>query len=305
MIRLNTSRCGAGPTTDFGQYIKARAFCFYAATNALGISSAFGTSVLLSGPASANEPLPSSTWWKNYLSYIASTNTIPDQYAWHMEGGGGDMLSAYGGLNGLLKTYKLPMKPININEYATYPEQVPSGSAWWISQLERVNAIGLRGNWLSGWQLHDFMASLLGKTGMPGSYSKTGTGYYPNGDYQVYKYYATNMTGHRVGSLPSSDLKLDVYGTVGSDNVRLLTGVRPATGTWQLQVNKLSAVGLPTSGSLNIHTWGFTWADHYGKVDAPKDLGYYAHDYSGDTVTFPIYQTDNSTAYAFEFAVGK
>ncbi|KAL9622910.1 MAG: hypothetical protein Q9160_002836 [Pyrenula sp. 1 TL-2023] len=270
------------------------------------LRSAFGTSVQLSGPASAGEPLTSNSWWTNYASFIASNKSVPDQYAWHMEGGGGDLVSAYGGLVSILRTYGLPNKPININEYATFPEQVPSGSAWWISQLERINAHGLRGNWLSGSKLRDLLASLLSKpNAATNSYNPTGTGYFPNGDYQVYKYYNLNMTGHRVGSTPSTDLKLDVYGTVG-DKVRLLVGVRLATGTWQLQVNRLSAVGLPTSGNLNIHTWGFSPGSdvHYTEVDGPKDLGTVGHAYSGDTVTFPIFQTDTSTAYAFEFNVG-
>jgi hypothetical protein len=223
-----------------------------------------------------------------------------------MEGGGGDMESAYGALVGLLETYKLPIKPLNIDEYGTFPEQVPCGSAWWIAQLERVNAQGLRGNWLSGWSLHDFMGSLLSKPNAgTSSYSETATGYFPNGDYQVYKYYNLNMTGHRVGSSPSADLKLDTYTTVGSDSVRILTGVRITTGTWQITVNDLSAVGLAESGSLNIHTWGFPdTGGHYAEVDVPNDLGWYEHTYSGNSVTFPIYQTDALTAWAFEFYVG-
>lgn len=266
----------------------------------------FGTDVLLSGPATAGEPL-NNGWWNNWCSFVASNGSVPDQYAWHMEGGGGDMLSAYGGLVGYLNKYNLPLKQVNINEYGVYNEQVPAGSAWWIAQLERVNARGLRGNWLSGWQLHDFLASLLGKPNADNSnYSPTGTGYYPNGDWQTYKYYSTNMTGHRVGSQPSGDLALDVYGTVGTDLVRLLVGVRLQKGTWELQVDNLSAVGLPTSGSLNIHTWGFPVGSdaHYSEVDGPQDLGYYSHDYSGNSVTFPIYNTDTNRAYAFEFSPG-
>lgn len=213
-----------------------------------------------------------------------------------MEGGGGDLLSAQAGLDYWRSTYNLPAKLININEYAVYDEQVPAGSAWWISQLERINARGLRGNWLSGTNLHDYMASLLGKSGST---------YHPNGDYQVYKYYYQNMTGYRVGTLPSSDLKLEAYATVGSDYARVLVGVRVATGTWELELNSLSSLGLPTSGTLNVHTWGFPVASdvHYGEVDAPTDLGWYGHAYSGDTVTFPVYQTDEVTAYAFEFAI--
>lgn len=35
--------------------------------------------------------------------------------------------------------------------------------------------------------------------------------------------------------------------------------------------------------------------------------GMYAHSYSGNSVTFPVYQTDadKSTAWGFEFQVGK
>jgi hypothetical protein len=47
----------------------------------------------------------------------------------------------------MLGSSGLPVKPVNINEYAVYTEQVPSGVAWWISQLERVDESVLRGNW--------------------------------------------------------------------------------------------------------------------------------------------------------------
>lgn len=224
-----------------------------------------------------------------------------------MEGGGGDLLSAQAGLVYWQNKYGLPGKTININEYAVFNEQVPAGSAWWISQLERINAFGLRGNWLSGYQLHDFMASLLSKPNADTSgYSATAAGYYPNGDYQVYKYYYQNMTGHRVGTVPSTDLKLDAYATVGNDGyARVLVGVRITEGTWELQLNDLSSLGLASSGTLNVHTWGFPVAGdaHYGEVDGPTDLGWYGHAYSGNTVTFPVYQTDTTTAYAFEFAI--
>ena len=261
-------------------------------------SAQYGTNVQLSGPASAGEPLTSNSWWQNWASFVASNRSIPDQYAWHMEGGGGDLISANGGLVATLDKYGLPSKPININEYAVFSEQVPSGSAWWIAQLERINAHGLRGNWLSGSNLHDYLASLLGRTGST-------SGYYPNGDYQVYKYYNQNMTGHRVGTTPSADLKLDAYATVGSSSAIVLVGVRISTGTWTLQLDDLSALGLPTSGTLDVQTWGFPVASdvHYGQVDGPTNLGVYGHAYSGNTVSFPVYQTDSTTAYAFQFSI--
>jgi len=262
--------------------------------------------VKLIGPAFANQPSSSNDWWTNFLSFVAGNASIPDEYVWHMETGGGDMEGAFGALQGLLDTYGLPNRPLNIDEYGTWPEQVPCGSAWWISQLERVNAHGLRGNWLSGWQLHDFMASLVSKpNATTSSYNYTGGGYFPNGDYQVYKYYTLNMKGHRVGTIPSADLRLDTFATVGLDMVRVLTGVRLATGTWQITINDLTAVGLAPSGTLNIHTFGFPDpGGHFAEVDAPNDLGWVSHTYSGNSVTFPVFQTDTTTAYAFEFFVG-
>jgi len=65
---------------------------------------------------------------------VKTNTSVPDQWVWHMEGGTGDMGSSYGALQVLLKTYGLPNNPVNIDEYGTYPEQVPSGSAWWIAQ---------------------------------------------------------------------------------------------------------------------------------------------------------------------------
>jgi len=202
----------------------------------------------------------------------------------------------------------LPAKPINIDEYATLPEQVPAGSAWWISQLERINAHGLRGNWQDGLELLDLMANLVSKpTAGTSTYNPTGTGYFPVGDWQLYHYYFTNMTGFRVGTLPSADLKLDSYATIGPDKVRVLVGVRITIGTWQVTINDLTAVGLPAAGTLSIQTWGFpvsTTNEHFGEVAAPSNLGIVAHTYSGNSVTFPIFQVDTTTAFAFEFNLG-
>lgn len=51
---------------------------------------------------------------------------------------------------------------------------------WWIAQLERVNAFGLRGNWLSGYRLHDFMSNLVSKPNADNSaYNYTQAGYFP------------------------------------------------------------------------------------------------------------------------------
>jgi hypothetical protein len=231
---------------------------------------------------------------------VAKNESIPDQYVWHMEGGDRDMDSSVTNLNNMLKQYRLPKKTLNIDEYATFNEQNPAGASWWIAQLERHNAIGLRGNWLMGIALHDMLASLLSKPGAEKDYKTDTTGYFGNGEYQVYKYYAQNMTGHRVATTASGDKKMDVFAVVGKDAARFMVGARLATGTWQLRINGLSALGLSKSGSVRIKTWAFPFNGHYGRVDGPKDEGTVTHKYDGDGVTFPIFQKDQHTAYAFE-----
>lgn len=268
-------------------------------------------SVLISGPTLAFRPTDDNTWWTDWLSAIAGNNTIPDQYAYHLEGEttdpNNDLEYTNASLTALLDQYSLPQRQININEYANFDEQIPAGAAWWISRFERYNAYGLRGNWLGGCKLHDFMASLLGKPGAEDSTASCTEGdYYPNGEYQVYKYYALNMTGNRVNTTGSGDKIMDVYATIDDDMVRTLAGVRLQTGTWYLTIDSLSAAGLPESGNVSIQTYGFMDNGHFGEVDAPTDRGVASHSYSGDSVTFPVYQTadDRNTSWAFEFAVG-
>ncbi|KAI5364651.1 Putative glycoside hydrolase superfamily [Septoria linicola] len=230
----------------------------------------------------------------------SETTLFQDQYAWHDEPG--DPANDYNNLGPLLQKYGAPSRPGNINEYATFDQQTSVGAAWWISRLERYTFIGLRGNWLSKCQLRDFMASLLAKTD---TNSCTGTGYYGNGEFQVYKYYNRNMTGVRAGTTGSGDGVMDVYTTIGSTAVKTLTGCTN-TGTYYVTINKLSAVGLPTSGSLAIQTYGFVDQGHFGRVDGPTNRGVFSHTYSGDSVTFPVYQTsqDQKTAWGFEFKIG-
>lgn len=223
-----------------------------------------------------------------------------------MEGGGGDMQSYAATLQSLLTTYGLPTKPININEYATLTEQVPCGAIWFISQLERVNARGLRGNWGSSNALHDFMAGLLGKPNAgTSSYSSTAEGYWPAAEFQVYKYYATNMTGYRVSTSPTADKNGEVYAVVGSDKIRLLVGARATEGTWAIQLNSLTSLGLPAFGTLTIQTYQFNGSasNHFQEFDGLWNKGTYGHTYTDDTVTFPIWSTDNVSGWAFEFDV--
>ncbi|KAJ5663063.1 hypothetical protein N7507_003794 [Penicillium longicatenatum] len=260
--------------------------------------------VLISGPTLAGSPLSTNTWWTNWLSQVAGNKTIPDQYAYHLEGTStdstDDLQNSDSSLSAMLKTYKMPSRQVNINEYANFAEQVPAGAAWWISRLERYNTLGLRGNWQSLCVLHDLFANLLTKVSDPTVCTETD--YVSAPEYQVYKYYNLNMTGVRANTTGTGDRLMDVYATIDSDKVRILCGVRITEGTWQITVENMSAVGLPTSGTIDIQTWGFAGTDVWEEVDTYSDRGIVSHTYSGNKLTFPIYQTDSSTAWAFEFA---
>ena len=139
--------------------------------------------MLISGPSHSGNPSPSNTWWTNWLQQIKGNNTIPDQYSWHLEQGG-DLQIDNATLASMLSNLGMAQpKLVNINEYTTFDEQVSTGAAWYVSRLERYNAIGLRGNWLSACALYDLFGSLLGNPGAQNSnYPCTGTGYYPNGE---------------------------------------------------------------------------------------------------------------------------
>ena len=251
--------------------------------------------------------MASNAWWTTWLKQIAGNNTAPDQYSYHLEGtlseADNDPQYTNASLSALQKQYGLPSREVNINEYAEYSEMMPAGYAWWISRLERYNFWGLLGNWQGGTVLHDLFANLLTKKSDPTVY--TATDYAAAPGYWVYRYYAQNMTGHRVATTGSTDTWFDVYATVG-DRVRILSGSKVKIGTWAIQVNNLEAIGLPSSGSVSIDTWGFIGDDPFDpfKVTGPPTFrNTVSHTYSGNTLTFPIYQTDNHTAWAFEFDV--
>lgn len=139
--------------------------------------------VRISGPSLAYRPFANNTWWTNWLDAIAGNDTAPDQYSYHLEGEptdpDSDLQNTHPSLIALLEEYGLPPAPdVNVNEYATFDEQHAAGAAWWISRFERYDTHALRGNWLSGCQLHDFLASLLSKPGAPDNSTCQGMGYY-------------------------------------------------------------------------------------------------------------------------------
>lgn len=139
----------------------------------------------------------------------------------------------------------------------------------------------LRANWASASDLHDFHANLLGK-------SDDGSTYFPNGDWQVYKYYGTSMTGNRVATIGTGDGVFNVFATAAdtSDSVKILAATRGTTGTYDIAVTGLDAFGLPASGTVSIRTLRFDWEGTYVEVGDPVDMGVNEHNITDGQVSF-------------------
>ena len=260
------------------------------------------------GPCSSSQPSTSNSWYEQYYPFVLSNSSIPDIYCWHEETSGDDVATDVTNNNAAIAQYGLPDKPIIINEYGVKSEQVPGTAAWYISRLERYNVTGLRGNWDSGYALHDFFASLLGKPGAvencTTSACETSTGYWPNGEYNIYKYYNLNMSGERVQTIGSPDKLFDIYATRdGSDSstVKMLCGSRLTDGTWDILVTGLDAVGLPASGNVTVQAYQFNYVDgEFGDVPQPVNQGTNPHAYTDNQLVFYV-SPNTTTGYAFEF----
>ncbi|CVL07483.1 uncharacterized protein FMAN_14388 [Fusarium mangiferae] len=257
------------------------------------------------GPSSAGQPSTSNRWAKRFYQFIKTNGSVPDYYTWHEETSGDEVTRDVRNLENLIADVGLPRKPFMINEYAVRSEQNPATAAWYISRLERHNVIGLRGHWASGYSLHDYFANLLSK---PGATDKcrsnscaTSTGYWGNGEYNVYKYYNLNMTGSRVQTSGSSDTLFDVYATSNgkSRSAKILCGTRHHASTWSVQIMNLDKAGYPKNGKVKIQKYQFGFGN--GKFDRVSvvDLGLQEYTSKNNQLTFDV-TTNNIAAYAFE-----
>ncbi|KAH8589871.1 glycoside hydrolase superfamily [Bisporella sp. PMI_857] len=244
-------------------------------------------------------------WYVAWANFIAANNSVPTWISMHFLEDSGDLAESIAAFQSFLQPAGINYNgPFMINEYGSVNQQPrPANVAWSIAQIERHDALGLRANWRGGYELHDYMANLLGKPHTYPDVIPDEAGYWPTSSYQVYKYYNLNMTGHRVKSSMTDDGLGDVYATVGSDKVRILSGVRTGTGEWAVGVRCLSCVGLPTSGNISVHTYSFNAGGLYERFDAPQDLGVYVHSYDSDDLWIIIGQNDEWVSYAFEFEI--
>lgn len=209
------------------------------------------------------------------MARIAETGAIPDIYSWHQIGSWErEPDRTIPDFNAMREQYGLPERPIDVNEYASPDEQHPANTAWFLGQLERHDIRGLRANWGGGAGLHDFMGDLVFYDGE----------YHANGDWYVYKYYA-GMTGERVATTGSSDYLFDAFATVSDNAVKIIAGTRTVAAAYELKISGLSALGLPSDGTVGVRTWQFNWEGKTTDTGDSLDLGVTDLTYTGDTVS--------------------
>lgn len=214
------------------------------------------------------------------MDVVAGNKSLPDRYSWHQIGSWERQPdTTVPDFDTLRSSYNLPKKPIDLNEYAWTDEQNPSTSVYYLSQLERHNVRGLRANWGSGGGLHDYLANLV--------YKNDAGEYHPNGEWHLYKYYAS-MTGDRLATSASDDLLFDVFSTISDRHVKILAGTRTIQAPYDVSVGKLSALGLPRDGKIGIRTYRFDWNGQFADVKSPVDLGCSKYSIVSDQVRFLI-----------------
>lgn len=232
--------------------------------------------------------------------------SIPDEWSWHMEQGHGNLTTSILTFKELLRQHDIPESgQVNINEYATWSEQVPSGAVWFISQLERENAIGLRGNWAMAGALHDLLAGLVSKPGAGTvQYSNTSTGYFPTAEYYIYKYYKSEMGGQRLKTMPTSEIDGEVYAVLGPEMLRVLAGTRNAKGKWRIVLKDGTSLGFEDRTTTTVKVLLFAAKDnHFESCNGPHELETRKVQWQDGELCLEIHQDNPAVAYAFEIAI--
>jgi hypothetical protein len=203
---------------------------------------AFGTSVPLQGPTTAEPANSQSTWWQNWASYVKANNVIPDIYAYHQLSGrgspncGNDPVVSNDQLNEIKRAYGLPDRPVQINEFAGADEQTPAYTAWFFGRFERTGITGLRANWGSKQGLHDDLARLLI---VSNDYQTFNTA----GDWHVNNYYTQKQKGliTLAGATGSTCYDLYVTQDRGAGQVHILAGTRGQDGPYPITVSNINS----------------------------------------------------------------
>lgn len=263
-------------------------------------------SVRISGPCFSHAPDENHEWWDDFLTLVKEDGCSPDEWSWHMENGRGDLATSIATFRDLLRQHEIPATGIiNINEYAIWSEQVPSGAVWFISQLERENAVGLRGNWAMAGALHDLLAGLVSKPDAGTTqYSDTSAGYFPTAEYHVYRYYASEMHGQRLRTEATKEMDGEVYAVVNNDKLRILAGTRNARGSWSILIKAGKALKFEDGTATAVSVLLFAAKDnHFEACESPKEIEKRNLKWQNGELRLQIEQDDPAVAYAFEIDI--
>ncbi|KAJ3942050.1 uncharacterized protein N0V96_007539 [Colletotrichum fioriniae] len=85
----------------------------------------------------------------------------------------------------------------------------------------------------------------------------------------------------------------------------MLYGSRRQTGESAIRVNNLDVIGRPSSGETKIKVLAFPFPGglengRFTPVDDPVDVGTFDVSYNDNFIQFPVWPSDEFTAYAFE-----
>lgn len=193
------------------------------------------------GPSTAFKPASNgSSWWNTYLDYVKANNVEPDIYSWHNLPGD-PVVDAAAVSSKLAARSMTTSRPYQVNEYASTTEQNPGRGGWYISRLERAGADGLRANWASANNLHDFEANLL---------TKNSAGQYlPLGEWFLYRYYGS-QTGNVVKVTPGTGTDGLATKDNSARNARILLGSNGNTGNVTVNLDRLDTTGVVENGQV-------------------------------------------------------
>ncbi|QQM38258.1 RICIN domain-containing protein [Streptomyces liliifuscus] len=197
---------------------------------------------LIVGPSTARQPNSSNGWWTTFLTHARTNNVAPDIWSWHDLPG--DPVADVGRADSTLAAAGLTnTRPYQINEYAPLDMQHPGGGAWYIGRLERAGADGLRANWASGRNLHDYAANLL---------TRNSAGQYvPLGEWFMYRYYGS-QTGSIVNLVPGTGTDGLATKDNSARNAKLLLGSNGNTGTVTVNLTGLNTTSVVENSRVRV-----------------------------------------------------
>jgi len=237
------------------------------------------------GASTCGRPTASNTWWNTYLDYVKANDVEPDVYSWHDLPG--DPVADGNSLKSKLSARSMTTsRPFQVNEYAGTNEQNPGRGGWYIARLERAGADGLRANWASGANLHDFQARLL---------TRTGGQYLPLGEWFLYRYYGS-QTGNIVKFTPGTNTDGLATKDNGARNAKILLGSNGNTGTVTVGLDRLDATSVVENGRVRAVVQRVP-NNGGGAVSGPVTVSDQLLTVSGNSASVSVPWTDAADGY--------